>query len=233
MNDLGPDTEAVIRLVVAALAGAVVGLERELADQPAGLRTHMTVALGAALFGVVGTLGFREFLDAGADGPLRVDPTRVPSQVVVGVGFLGAGVIFRQGVSVRNLTTAASLWVTAAIGLTVGVGDVGTAAVGTAVLVSALALLRPVRDWLRRRFSVERLDLEVVLGAGVGPSDVIDAATEHARVIGVRTEKVDGRLRLGLRVQSSRGGTLQPLLARLAAHEGVRSVTIGREPDAG
>ena len=119
-NDLLPSGAVPARLVTAAILGAVVGLERETSDQPAGLRTHLTVALGAAVFGVVSTLGFSEFTDGDGSGAVRVDVTRVASQVVVGVGFLGAGVIFRSGSTIRNLTTAASLWVTAAVGLAAG-----------------------------------------------------------------------------------------------------------------
>src|SRR5687768_17277673 len=120
--------EAVLRLLVAILLGAAIGAERETSDQPAGLRTHIAVCLGACLFGVVSTLGFDEFEAERATTNVQVDVTRVASQVVVGIGFLGAGVIFRQRTIVRNLTTAASLWVTSAIGLTAGVGDLGTAA---------------------------------------------------------------------------------------------------------
>jgi putative Mg2+ transporter-C (MgtC) family protein len=99
--------EAVLRLVVAVVLGAAVGAEREARDQPAGLRTHIAVCLGAAIFGVVSTLGFDEFQAERARTNINVDVTRVASQVVVGIGFLGAGVIFRQRDVVKNLTTAA------------------------------------------------------------------------------------------------------------------------------
>jgi putative Mg2+ transporter-C (MgtC) family protein len=142
--------EAVLRMVVAVLLGAVIGSEREVTGQPAGLRTHIAVALGAALFGTVSTLGFTEFQAPRNSTNFQVDVTRVASQVVVGIGFLGAGVIFRDQGRVKNLTTAASLWVTAAIGLTAGVGDLGTAATATAMLVLVLVLLLPFRRLLRR-----------------------------------------------------------------------------------
>jgi putative Mg2+ transporter-C (MgtC) family protein len=114
------------QIMMAAALGAAIGLEREFGLQPAGLRTHMLVSLGATLF----TL-------AGVD-LAHSDPTRVAAQVVTGIGFLGGGAIFKEGVSVRGLTTAASLWVTAAIGLAVGlhvwVGAVATTALALAVL---------------------------------------------------------------------------------------------------
>jgi len=95
------DADVVVRLLGAAVLGGLVGVEREASDQPAGLRTHIAVALGAALFGVISTLGFLEFDQLRANSTVQVDVSRVASNVVVGIGFLGAGVIFRQGGSVR------------------------------------------------------------------------------------------------------------------------------------
>lgn len=169
VNDLVPSSEAVVRVLAAVALGALIGLERELDDQPAGLRTHITVALGAALFGVISTLGFQEFVTDQRAVNIQFDVTRVASQVVVGIGFLGAGMIFRSGSKIRNLTTAASLWVTSAIGLACGVGDLGIAAVATVAVVVALFLLRFPRDLLRLRFT-----RRTVL-AGIRLRDVDDA----------------------------------------------------------
>lgn len=165
--------EAVLRLAVAVVLGAAIGAERESGEQAAGLRTHIAVCVGAALFGVVSTLGFVEFQAERARTNVQVDVTRVASQVVVGIGFLGAGLIFRQGTTLRNLTTAASLWVTAAIGLTAGVGDLGTAAAATAIILAALVALRPLRDWLRRNVAREERFMRIRLRGGVGPGDLI------------------------------------------------------------
>src|SRR5436305_8007639 len=98
-----------LRLVVAAGLGGAIGFERELRERQAGLRTHLVVSVGSALFTLVSAYGFHSF-----DG--KVDPTRIAAQIVSGIGFLGAGAIIRQGLSVRGLTTAASLWLVAAIG---------------------------------------------------------------------------------------------------------------------
>lgn len=139
------------RIAVAALLGAVIGLERELDDHPAGLRTLMTVAIGAAVFGAVSTVGFNEFEAVRASTNVQIDVTRVASQVVVGIGFLGAGLIFRRGETVMNLTTAASLWATAAVGLAAGVGNVGMAVTATVVIgVSLYVLPLPERSLVRR-----------------------------------------------------------------------------------
>lgn len=120
------------RLVAAAVLGAAVGYEREHADKPAGLRTHILVALGSAQFTVVSLYGFN-----GAG-----DPARVAAQIVTGIGFLGAGAILRTETTVKGLTTAASVWVTAAIGLAVGVGMYGMSAVTTLIVLAVLRLVR-------------------------------------------------------------------------------------------
>jgi putative Mg2+ transporter-C (MgtC) family protein len=122
----------VIRLVVAVLLGAIIGFERERDGKPAGIRTHGLVALGAALFTIVSIVGF------GGDA----DRARVASQVVVGIGFLGAGVILHGRETVHGLTTAASLWVTAALGLSVGTGQI-LLALATTVLVVGLLRFGP------------------------------------------------------------------------------------------
>ena len=127
--------EVVLRIVVAAVLGGLVGLEREMSDQPAGFRTHILVSLGAALFTLVGAYSFDE------EG---VDATRVAAQVVTGIGFIGAGVIFQHGPSVKGLTTAASLWVTAAIGTAVGLGYWDAALVTSVITVIALYGLKRV-----------------------------------------------------------------------------------------
>lgn len=135
--------ELTIRILIAAALGGFIGLERELRDQPAGLRTHMLVAIGAGLFTLVGAYGF-ESLSTGAPSAVRADVTRVASQIVVGIGFLGGGTILRHGATVRGLTTAASLWVTAAVGLAVGIGMYQIATVTAVVTVVAMAFLKPL-----------------------------------------------------------------------------------------
>ncbi|MGH9119581.1 MAG: MgtC/SapB family protein [Acidimicrobiales bacterium] len=189
------DGDAVVRLLAALALGAILGIEREAADQPAGLRTHIAVCLGAALFGVISTLGFDEFFARRETTNVQVDVTRVASQVVVGIGFLGAGMIFRQGAVVKNLTTSASLWAAAAIGLAVGVGDIVTGAVATAILLASLVLLRPLRSWIRRRVAKDVADIRVELGDGVEPGDVIDAIHRLTGVTvhGMALEKDAGR----------------------------------------
>ena len=142
------------RLGAALVLGGAIGLERELTGQVAGLRTHMSVALGAALFGIVSAYGWNEFAAVRAQTNVQIDVTRVASNIVTGVGFLGGGAILKDGATVRGLTTAASLWVTAAVGLAVALGGYSLAAVTTLGLVFCLVLLRGPRAWIRRRSEV-------------------------------------------------------------------------------
>ncbi|MGH9460925.1 MAG: MgtC/SapB family protein [Vicinamibacteria bacterium] len=129
---LDVQTELLLRLVIATMLGAVVGCERERGGKPVGVRTQGLVSLGAALFTVVSVHGF--------DGV--GDPSRVAAQIVTGIGFLAAGLILQQRRRVRGLTTAASLWVTAAIGMAVGVGWIGLS-LATTVLVFLLLRFGP------------------------------------------------------------------------------------------
>ena len=123
--------EVFARLGVAAALGGAIGLERELRERDAGFRTHMLVAVGSALFALAGAYGFSEF-------PRGVDPTRVAAGIVTGIGFLGAGAIIRQGFTVRGLTTAATLWVAAAIGLSAGAGYYSGAVLTTVIVLLLL-----------------------------------------------------------------------------------------------
>lgn len=141
--------EALLRLLAAGALGGAIGFEREYSDQPAGFRTHILVSLGAALFTMVGAYGLDEFTSE--ERYVRTDPTRIAAQVVTGIGFLGAGAILQRGIKVRGLTTAAALWVTAAIGMAAGFGY-WEGAIGTAVIsLVALYFLKQVgRRWFRQ-----------------------------------------------------------------------------------
>ncbi len=163
--DLTLQLDLSVRMLIAAILGAAIGFEREIHDHPAGMRTHLLVALGAAIFTELSIFGFGAV--SGASGGAPVDPTRIAAQVVSGIGFLGAGAIIKYGTSIRGLTTAASLWAAAAIGMAVGAGSWVVALVGTAIIVFSLwplhvvfARLRPhgTRQ-LRLRFHTGRLEV--------------------------------------------------------------------------
>jgi putative Mg2+ transporter-C (MgtC) family protein len=128
----------VIRLLMATALGALIGVEREYHAKEAGVRTHLLVAVGSCLFMILSAYGFDAFLD---QDHVSFDPSRIAAQVVTGIGFLGAGTIILQKQVVRGLTTAAGVWVTAAIGLACGIGMYLIAAVTTVIVIASLGLI--------------------------------------------------------------------------------------------
>src|SRR5262245_5509630 len=132
--------ELMLRLLLAAGLGAAIGLERELRRKPAGLRTNILIAVGAALFTIVS-------MQLGG----TTTPDRVAAQVVSGIGFLGAGAILREGANVHGMTTAATIWVNAAIGMAAGSGAFAVATIATTVTLIVLGLLPPVENYFERR----------------------------------------------------------------------------------
>jgi putative Mg2+ transporter-C (MgtC) family protein len=144
MLDLS-NTDAAIRVIVALLLGGLIGLEREWHNKSAGLRTYALVCEGSALFMICSILLYDELFAA---GNTTTDPSRIASTVVQGIGFLAAGVIFNAGARVHGLTTAAGVWVTAALGLLIGAGFYEVAAVGGIATLITLSLFRLVEKWL-------------------------------------------------------------------------------------
>jgi len=191
--------DTLLRLAIAALLGGAIGLERELDEKAAGLRTHMLVASGAALFTLVSAYGFGGLVQHGA-GIVRYDPSRIAAQIVTGIGFLGAGVIFRQGFTIRGLTTAASLWMVAAIGMAAGAGYWAGAVLATVVGVISL---RPL-EWLKNVALPQRaatvLVVELAEGASSGP--VLEAVERSADLLALRRE--GRRLQVELRIDRDR-----------------------------
>lgn len=163
-----------LRLLVAAVLGGAIGMERELRERQAGLRTHLVVCVGSALFTLVSAYGFREFLVNGGS-VVRADPTRIAAQIVSGIGFLGAGAIIRQGLSVRGLTTAATLWLVAAIGMAAGAGYYSAALIATAGALITLGPLRIVSYRVVHRYRPQVDRLIVDIPAGGSPVPVLEA----------------------------------------------------------
>ena len=216
--------EALLRLALAAILGGAVGVERELREREAGLRTHLLVAVGSALFTIVSAYGFHSFLSSGAS-VVRADPTRIAAQIVTGIGFLGADAIIRQGLSIRGLTTAATLWVVAAIGLAVGAGYYSGALITTAVVLFSLWPLRIAAYRVLGRFRPEGGRLLVELPLGESPGAVVDEI-ERA---GLRIEAMDvssegDRRRLALDVELPRDVQPPQVVARIADVQSVSEV---------
>jgi putative Mg2+ transporter-C (MgtC) family protein len=210
--------EALLRLALAGVLGGLIGLERELRERGAGLRTHLLVSVGAALFTIAGAYGF-------GGGGVRVDPTRVAAQIVTGVGFLGAGAIIRQGFSVRGLTTAATLWVVAAVGLAAGAGYYSGAVITTALVLLALWPLRILAFRILRRFRADDGRLLVELPIGTGPGEVIDEIERAgARVTAMEVSQEGDRRRLELDLALPHTVPAPRLVARIADVENVADV---------
>ncbi|MGH8998995.1 MAG: MgtC/SapB family protein [Acidimicrobiia bacterium] len=217
------DIELTLRIVVAIALGGAIGLERELTGQVAGLRTHITVALGAALFGIVSAYSFTEFIEPRSETNYQVDVTRIASNVVTGVGFLGGGAILKHGASVRGLTTAASMWVTAAVGLAVGLGGYFQAVLSTGLLIAALTVLRRPRRWIRRLAMTKEL-VVINLADGADAGEVIRAlqATPGIDINAITLRSSDGG---GAVIEADVKGTeVGPRLAGLAERDDVIDV---------
>jgi putative Mg2+ transporter-C (MgtC) family protein len=162
----------IVRLATAALFGSIVGLERERLLWAAGLRTHMLVCTGSCLIMLVSAFGFADV--AGTPGVV-LDPSRIAAQVVSGIGFLGAGTILLRGEVVKGLTTAASLWAVAAIGLSVGSGLYVPALAATALVVGILAGVKPFEERWRDRLRGH--GLRITLRRGAMSIDALKALT--------------------------------------------------------
>ena len=218
------ELDLVLRLLTAAGLGGLIGLEREISDQPAGFRTHMLVALGSCLFAIVSAYGFDAFLGYRPE-EIRFDPSRVAAQIVTGIGFLGAGAIIRYGMTVRGLTTAASLWVVAAIGLAVALGGYLTSGVTAAITLVALWGLKRIRPRLTRGLKtgheefVLEIDPSLELEALVHAVGVLGARIDHLRV-----EEEDGVRQVVVVLSLPPDRSPEDVVASLTRSPGVRNV---------
>jgi putative Mg2+ transporter-C (MgtC) family protein len=201
------------RLGAAAGLGSAIGLERELDSQPAGFRTHLLVGLGSGLFTVAGV------------GIAGADPSRVAAQVVAGIGFLGAGAILRDGGHIKGLTTAASLWVTASLGLAVGLGRFVAAGAAALLALVALTVLKRIE---RSYFPHHRgQTLSVDLAPGLSLADLARQLTVVTGALDVREvqRSPEGGQRLVAGVRLDQGADVA-LIDRILAIEGVRAVDL-------
>jgi putative Mg2+ transporter-C (MgtC) family protein len=213
-----------LRVSLAAVLGGVLGLEREFREREAGLRTHLLVCVGSALFSIVSAYGFREFLTSG-EAVVRADPTRIAAQIVTGIGFLGAGAIIRQGLSIRGLTTAATLWVVAAIGLATGAGYYSAAVITTGVALAALWPLRALAYRMVRRYRGDTGILLVQLPAGESPGRVIDTVEDtDARIESLEIGQEGDRRNLELTLSLRHEELAHRLVAKMSDVENVLEV---------
>ena len=224
-----PLLDLVLRVAVAAGAALLLGLEREIRGHAAGVRTHVLVAVGATLFTVAGAYGFSD-LPRGAN----IDPARIAAQVASGVGFLGAGAILRQGMGVRGLTTAATLWLAAALGVASGAGAYDAVGVGTAVVLVALVVLRVVKPVAQRWGSpLTVIELDYVRGHGtLGPLlriiNGMPGRLDRLEVVDDDEDAVDGLRHLSIAVSTRQVDTLYQAVEQVRDRPEVRAVRVAR-----
>lgn len=207
------------RLALAAGLGGAIGIERELRDRYAGLRTHLLVSLGSALFTLVSAYAWTGFKFGSG---VNYDPTRIAAQVVTGIGFLGAGAIMRQGISVHGLTTAATLWMAAAIGMTSATGYYSAAVLATAL---SLVALWPVRIFERRyidRVRASSAHVIVDLELGSDAASVLHyLESERAELVGIQIRDEAGRRKLAADLELARDVRMVEIVNGLLALQGV------------
>lgn len=217
-----------MRLVLSAILGGAVGYQREASDRPAGFRTHILVAVGAALFTLV------SFYPFDGSGRTATDPTRIAAQVVTGIGFLGAGTIIRRENVVIGLTTAASLWAVAAVGVAAGVGYYSAAVGGTAIILATLTLLKQ----FERRFMLSAEVMSIfVLATGGG--EVLAEAVRRLEEMGMSIETAaikpvgGGRSEVSIALKRGTGIDEAKLIAELAVIDGIERVSFAPLSGAG
>jgi putative Mg2+ transporter-C (MgtC) family protein len=214
--------EILLRVGLAAVLGGAIGFERELREREAGLRTHLLVSVGAALFTMVSAYAWTDWRFSTEEG-LVFDPTRIAAQVVTGIGFLGAGAIIRQGFSIRGLTTAATLWVVAAIGMSTGAGYYAAAVITTVLVLVSLWPLRLLAFRISGRFRPEEGRLAVELPAGASAASVLEAVEDAGAVVrSLEFEEEGDTRRVDMRVRIERGRSAAELIDAMTRAEDVK-----------
>lgn len=216
-----------LRLVLSLILGGFIGLEREKNNHPAGLRTHILVCVGSTLLMLLSIYGFAEFAD---EFNVRMDPARLAAQVIPGIGFLGAGTIIRTGLSIKGLTTAASLWVAAAIGLAVGAGFYYAAFLSTAFVLLSLWILNIVE---KKYFEDKRtywLKLSTTQKQGTLTQISTYLETKGVVVRKMKMEDIDSQqpnqLELSMMITVNKPKLLAVLTDELKSIEGVQKISL-------
>lgn len=213
------DADTAVRLLLAAVLGGVIGYERQAKHKSAGLRTHMLVSIGSCLIMVLSIN-----LYSAVQGLTNADPARLAAQVVSGIGFLGAGSIMKEGLTIKGLTTAASLWVVAGVGLAAGSGFFSGALLSTGLVVGILLLLGQMEG---RLIGCPQAQLIVISADGPGQIGKIGTCLGLLEVLirDIRIEReMEGRITHHILAQLPEQVTTAQLCAELAAVEGVVSV---------
>lgn len=215
------DSTTIIRLVASVIFGGIIGFEREHRGKPAGLKTHILVSLGACLVAILSIN-----LYANVQGLTNADPARLAAQVVSGIGFLGAGAIIKEGPTIRGLTTAASLWVVASVGLAAGTGMMVGALSTTVLVVLVLQWLPKLEKWVHRRSS----EIVLYIRSDDRPGQLgrigSRLGTLGIRIVQIQIEdQGNGGIGIPLTLDLQNHRDLPTVIAELSKVEGVLSVT--------
>lgn len=213
-------TDMLIRIALAGILGGLIGLERQMRAKEAGLRTHILVGIGSAMFMLVSKYGFADMLD---QQHVALDPSRIAAQVVSGMGFLGAGTIIIQKQIVKGLTTAAGLWVTAAIGLVIGSGMYEIGIYGTLLALVVLETFRRISHWLIGRHHT----LMVHLKPKSVPLVLLVLQRENLRyghIAVVNRDEESGLCELSVEVTVSRRFPMHAIYDKVMEVKGVQSL---------
>ncbi len=217
-------------VTVAFVLCALIGLERQFQHKAAGVRTHALVGLGSCVFTLIGVYGFVELVEFEA---VR-DPGRIAAQIVSGIGFLGAGLIFINRDVVRGLTTAASIWLTAAIGIACGAGLLPLAIFATILHFVAVLLLAPLSQLIPQRGQRDVVLVTYRDGAGVLRL-VLQAATElgcETMLLGTRSRTIGGAKHVEAKMRFHKGPPVRDVMTQLSEVPGVEAVSrLGRDDD--
>jgi|1186.fasta_scaffold94648_3 putative Mg2+ transporter-C (MgtC) family protein len=224
--DLATQVEISVRLVGAAVLGGAVGYERERHTHPAGLRTHLLVSLGSAVFTVLSIFAFE--LPPAPNGAIPVDPSRVAAQIVTGIGFLGAGAIIKYGTTIKGLTTAASLWATAAIGMATGAGAWVVAFVGTAIILVSLWPLHAVVERVRRGAGTRIIARFEITDIAAVAAIAGEASNRRIEISEIRTTWREGGYQLDAELRLPAGAVPAEVMQAFAAIKDVRLVEARR-----
>ena len=221
-----PPHEIALRLVTAASLAGLVGLDREHRRSAAGLRTHALVGMSSCLLMIASAFGFADILGTPGVG---LDPSRIAAQIVTGIGFLGAGTIIAHGESVRGLTTAASIWTVAALGIAVGGGMYRAAILGTALALILLLVMRPIEQRLDRRW--RRQTISALYDPKIVSPEVVLVALRRINIgvtgLSVEAQRDSGNEQIAITLNQSGGAILQDALQAIAQLEGVQSAKVG------
>jgi len=223
------NSEMLLRLLAAAALGSLVGFERERLLWAAGIRTHMLVCVGSCLIMIVSAFGFSDVL---SKEHVVLDPSRIAAQVVSGIGFLGAGSILARGEIVKGLTTAASIWAVAAIGLAVGGGLYLAAGASTVIILLILAGMKPLEEAYRSRNQTCQLRIEVDHGSFTPEvlRSTLDLRTSQIKRFLVQNRNAEGGDELLILLGKVSSHDIATFPERLKELDGVREVTILKKP---